>query len=558
MILGKVKIQNFKSIKNSGWIFLSKGDLVTILAGQNESGKTSFLRALRFFEEGAYSTFEEDDERLESFPRVDLVFYLTDAEYEQLKSDTSKEIADYFKKEGFWFVRGDTEASEYESIKWVYPEQIKKVVTDYNEGLDESVEHFKPFPYFEKLRPEMIFYSSFNDNILPGKALYADVISNQAIQDFEKVYNVDFQNLMDPSTSDQKRTKATEEIKKRAEDSLNSYWHQKISGEEADYKYRIQIVPQPDQVSSYINFYVDQGDGMPLRVSQKSQGFQWFSGFVLRLRAHESALKKSGLILLIDEPGQGLHEVAQQDVKDVIEEVSNESRIQVIYSTHQPILLGRDKVNFSRLLLVDRTNEDGSKFRTISQLVSANGAMDALAPVRSAIGMVTLTDPIKKQMSVIVEGITEYFYIKTILGDKYTVIPSAGVDQVPNIFAILYGWGINAKALVDDDSQGRRAYSKIKKEFFDDKESDDLKKTLLKVKDSTGIEELLGIEDISSVVEDFGFKYDKKKSKTDNVKAIGKFIFAKAFFDKYLGDTSSLSREARDNFKLIEDFLNQS
>ena len=111
MILGKVKIQNFKSIKNSGWIFLSKGDLVTILAGQNESGKTSFLRALRFFEEGAYSTFKEDDERLESFPRVDLVFYLTDAEYEQLKSDTSKEIADYFKKEGFWFVRGDTEAS---------------------------------------------------------------------------------------------------------------------------------------------------------------------------------------------------------------------------------------------------------------------------------------------------------------------------------------------------------------------------------------------------------------------------------------------------------------
>ena len=440
----------------------------------------------------------------------------------------------------------------------MYPEQIKKVVIDYNEGLDESVERFKPFPYFEKLRPEMIFYSSFNDNILPGKALYADVISNQAIQDFEKVYNVDFQNLMDPSTSDQKRTKATEEIKKRAEDSLNSYWHQKISGEEADYKYRIQIVPQPDQVSSYINFYVDQGDGMPLRVSQKSQGFQWFSGFVLRLRAHESALKKSGLILLIDEPGQGLHEVAQQDVKDVIEEVSNESRIQVIYSTHQPILLGRDKVNFSRLLLVDRTNEDGSKFRTISQLVSANGAMDALAPVRSAIGMVTLTDPIKKQMSVIVEGITEYFYIKTILGDKYTVIPSAGVDQVPNIFAILYGWGINAKALVDDDLQGRKAYSKIKKEFFDDKESDDLKKTLLKVKDSTGIEELLGIEDISSVVEDFGFKYDKKKSKTDNVKAIGKFIFAKAFFDKYLDDTSSLSREARNNFKLIEDFLNQS
>ena len=71
MILGKVKIQNFKSIKDTGWIFLSKGDLINILAGQNESGKTSFLRALKFFEEGIYDTFEDEDRRMEESPRVD-------------------------------------------------------------------------------------------------------------------------------------------------------------------------------------------------------------------------------------------------------------------------------------------------------------------------------------------------------------------------------------------------------------------------------------------------------------------------------------------------------
>lgn len=555
MILGKVRIQNFKSIKDTGWIFLSKSDLVTILAGQNESGKTSFLRALRFFEEGAYSTFEDEDERLDCFPRIDLVFYITDEEYDQLKSDTTKDIADYYRKKGFWFVRGDVEAEEYQSIKWVYPEEIKKIVTAFNSGLHEGVEEFKPFAYFENLRPQMVFYSSFSDNILPGKALYGDIVTNQAIKDFENVYNVNFQELMDSSTTDQKRTKATEDIKKLAEDSLNSYWHQKISGEEADYKYRIQIVPQPEQTNSFVNFFIDQGDGIPLKVSQKSQGFQWFSGFVLRLRAHESALKQSGLILLIDEPGQGLHEVAQQDVKDVIEEVSSESRIQVIYSTHQPILLGKDKVNFSRLLLVDRKNDDGSKFRTISQLISASGSMDALAPVRSALGMVTLTDPIKKQMSAIVEGVTEYFYIKTILGDKYTIIPSTGVDQVPNIFAILYGWGIKAKAIVDDDAQGIKAYNKIKKEFFDNNGSEEIDTCVLKIKGSTGIEELLGYEDIASIMTDFDSKYDEKLSKTDNVKLIGKYIFAKSFFDKYSSSPITLSRETRDNFKNIEKFL---
>lgn len=557
MILGKIRIQNFKSIKDTSWLHFSKSDLITILAGQNESGKTSFLRALRFFEEGAYSTFEEDDERMDCFPRVDLIFYLTDEEYEQLKSDSTKEIADYYKREGFWFVRGDIEAAEYAEIRYVYPEAIKTLITSYNDAVDDTSKAFNAFTYFKKIRPEMVFYSSFTENILPGKALYADISNNQAIQDFEKVYGVEFQPLMDPGTSDQKRTKATEEIKKKAADSLNSYWHQKISGEEADYKYRIQVVPQPDIASSYVNFYVDQGDDIPLRISQKSQGFQWFSGFTLRLRAHESSLKKSGLILLIDEPGQGLHEVAQQDVKDVIEEVSKDSRIQVIYSTHQPILLGKNNVDFSRLLLVERDNENGSKFKTISQLVSSNGSLDALAPVRSALGLVTLTDPIKKKLSVIVEGITEYFYIKTMLGDKYTIIPSAGVDQVPNIFGILYGWGIDARAILDDDIQGRKAYNKIKKEFYNNSSTADLTRNVLKIEGSDGIENQIAENDIIQILKDFGKEYDPQLSKVENVKQIGKYIFAKSFYDKYFTDRSRLDSETIDNFKSIEKFLQQ-
>ena len=50
MVLGKIRIQNFKSIIDTGDVYLSKGDLINVLAGQNESGKTAFLRALKFFE----------------------------------------------------------------------------------------------------------------------------------------------------------------------------------------------------------------------------------------------------------------------------------------------------------------------------------------------------------------------------------------------------------------------------------------------------------------------------------------------------------------------------
>lgn len=48
MKLSEVRIQNYKSIQNSGWVPIE--DDITTLLGANESGKTSFLEAIRSFE----------------------------------------------------------------------------------------------------------------------------------------------------------------------------------------------------------------------------------------------------------------------------------------------------------------------------------------------------------------------------------------------------------------------------------------------------------------------------------------------------------------------------
>jgi predicted ATP-dependent endonuclease of OLD family len=136
MILGKVQIQNFKSIQDTGSVYLSKGDLVTILAGQNESGKTSFLSALRFFEEGSYDSFEDEDRRMDESPRIDCTFYLTEEEYVKLKTDTNEAIADYVKKNGFTFVRGETDGDDFESLKWINPDEFKTIVAEYDKSLN--------------------------------------------------------------------------------------------------------------------------------------------------------------------------------------------------------------------------------------------------------------------------------------------------------------------------------------------------------------------------------------------------------------------------------------
>ena len=567
MILGKVQIQNFKSIKDTGTVYLSRTDLITVLAGQNESGKTSFLRALRFFQEGKYDTFEEEDRKMGKSPRVDCTFFLDDSEYKDLLETTNTQIAEHIKKNGFTFVRGDLETDKFEMM-YIYPKELKVLIEKYNESItvtseanpeegNEKPDEFDAFKYFDVIRPQMVFYSSFLENNLPGKAYKKDIINNQAILDFEKIYNVDFSKLMEPTISDKERRSAEERVRREAAESLNKYWKQTISGEKSKYSYAITINSQvlsPEQSS--VNFYINQGDDDQLSFSQKSHGFQWFAGFNLRLRAHEAELEEgNGIILLIDEPGQGLHEVAQQDVKDVIEELVKNSRIQIIYSTHQPILLGKDKVDFSRLLLVDRSVKKGSKFKTISALISSSGSMDALAPIRSALGMVTITDPLKNKKTLIVEGITEYFIVKTILGTDYTILPSTGADQIPNIFGILYGWGVPAKALFDDDKQGAKAYNDLKKSFFNNDESDDFKAVAYKSAGMVGIEDYLSVSAITAILTDFEKTYDSTKNKVENVEQVGKYIFAKSFHDKYNGHIPNLDKETLSKFEGLKKFL---
>lgn len=324
MILWKVRIQNFKSIIDTGDVYLSKWDLINILAWQNESWKTSFLKALKFFQEWKYETFEEFDKRLDDFPRVECYFTLTNKEYEQLKNDTNKKFADYFKNNGIWFVRWEVEKEDYnmkyftnDTIKWLLDELNNKQEEkwewelEWEEVKTEKME-FDLFDYFEKIRPEMVFYSSFSDNILPWKIKQTEIKNNQAVSDFEKVYDVDFLEIMNPATSDQKRERVQERIRNSAAESLNTYWKQKISWEDIEYKFTISIHPQTANPNeSYVNFYINQWDDAQLSISQKSQWFQWFIWFNLRLKAHETELENKWLILLIDEPWQWLHEVAQ-------------------------------------------------------------------------------------------------------------------------------------------------------------------------------------------------------------------------------------------------------
>ena len=304
-------------------------------------------------------------------------------------------------------------------------------------------------------------------------------------------------------------------------------------------------------------------------------GFRWFSAFHLRLRAlmkrsekYKNAENDVNTIILIDEPGQNLHDIAQKDVKKILDETAKK-QIQIIYSTHNPNLIGdinSNEIELTRIRLVSNEKDDGTRVYNIAQFIARKkgGSIDALSPIRTAMGL-NSTGSIfdKNKLNVVVEGITDNYYLTAFrILYKYNTnlhfIPVCGVDNVKSMVGLLTGWGMNYKAVFDDDpNQGRKAYNDLKKHFF---ENDDTfaHKYIYKIKDCHGIEDVFSKEDFRRIVCDRELaKEDEKKSNSEIVKESGKELVARQFLEKVKLDPHSvtLSSETKKKVKEIFDWL---
>ena len=100
---------------------------------------------------------------------------------------------------------------------------------------------------------------------------------------------------------------------------------------------------------------------MTTNFQTRSRGFQWFFSFIVAFSKYEG---NPNVIILLDEPGLGLHARAQADFLRFIEEKLS-SETQVIYTTHSPFLI--DRRHPERVLMVHKdktgTKVDDSSYR---------------------------------------------------------------------------------------------------------------------------------------------------------------------------------------------------
>jgi len=592
--LVKFRIKNYRSITDSGDCYLA--NKITVLAGKNESGKSSILEALedfdtekeirksatpihdeskkpeiivtfqvgnniineimekikfsKKFESDIEITIKKDFPKKYSLDDSSLLVFginktIATELYQEIK-DAIKELAlirpfpietlenlEVFKSQyQSYYTPAKQELGQItdESLRNRFSELLDMVKTNFNiyEGAVSFEEKF--LQEFKAYIPTFILFSSFDDKV-PNKIPFSELETNNIIKDLTEISDLNI-GLIKESASDRTRQKHKKEVNIKLSEDYKTFWTQDASNLSIDWD------------SNYLYFWIEEGDYF-YEPEIRSKGRQWHLAFYIRVTAR--AKEDAPNVILIDEPGLFLHAKAQKDILGKMEACA--SRSPIIFSTHSPYLIHSNKLN--RVRLVTRTDDGGTKITKLH----AGADKETLTPILTAIGEdVSIGIKTDKKNSVVVEGISDYFYLysfkKIINHNKdINVVPCTGGKTPIYVGSILFGWGINPIFCLDSDKSGEE----IKKELQEKLGIDE--KQIIKVIPSGGaIEDIFTKEDFKKHILEAENDYKVSNSRYIKDNKNDKVLLAKKFYEMVeKGDISrdKLDDETIQNIKYI-------
>lgn len=521
MRIKKIRVKNFKSIKDSGDIVFDSS--LFILAGQNESGKSSILEALDAFEKQSsdrdnlnfelekennfiqeiYVTFTEPDE---------LFFDAISDRIVKLINDESPQPSD-FKKETIFNIDEFKKIKDY-TIKTIFDLSLTKLIVtkqlDKNTlgilqgcikkheapviNSDRSISKEKQFyididqylpdisSIFWDFSPQILFFNDFT-TLLPDKILVediekTDIKGHRAVKNLEKLLHAKFADIAKKQIPQKNST--TESESKGVSANFQKDWQQKIFGNN---KVNIKFfIENNDNGKKEISFFIETKDNEFLAPRKRSKGMIWFLSLWLELMARED---NRNLVLLFDEPGHHLHIKANKDMLSVFHRLIKKGH-QIIYSTHSPALIELD--NLHNIGLVVNSEKEGTLIEglTTSKIDTSN-KRDALQPIAEAMGLEPLREfSILDKNNVIVEGLSDYWYYTSMLKllnrkSNYRIVPSIGI-KINNVFPLIsfcLGYGLNWLLIMENGTNPTQTRDELKEKIFNNNDNETDKKIRL-------------------------------------------------------------------------------
>ena len=508
MKLTKVRVQNYKSIADSGWVGI---DQVTCLVGKNESGKTAFLQALEKLNpvEEAHADFnyvyDYPTSKYTAYKRrhdehpdtvVTAQFEVTDAEAGTIErlfgagalpSRTVKVSKNYANKTS-WNVdvdrvavvkhlastlTGGSEALKAAAAAATTTTELLAAIEAHgaeNEAaarVQTLIKSWRDHNAWQGIvryieLPRFFYFDDYS--VMRGMVSLDDLIrrvdAGGVIEDSEKPFlalldliGITPEEMRD-ETDIESLTRELEGASVAITDEMFEFWRQND-------ELTVQFVRQPADPNAPAP--LNAGKILAVRIwnpnhrasvpfDQRSKGFVWFFSFLVSFQKIKD--EKETTILLLDEPALSLHALAQGDFLRFTDERLAPAH-QVIYSTHSPFM-----VHPSHLDRVRTVTDLGRDKGTVISHEVFRTDKDTVFPLQAALGYELAQTLFVGAHNLAVEGPSDYIYLDSLsaaveanggegLDDRWTVVPVGGADKLSTFVTLLGGNQLDVVALMD-------------------------------------------------------------------------------------------------------------
>jgi ABC-type lipoprotein export system ATPase subunit len=540
------RIKNFRSIVDSDWTPFSI-DEITVLVGQNESGKTSVLDAL----DVALSTNNpnSDDCRIGApLPEVHLKAEITFTELGEELGEIQpfetlaiqkylKDISNQIELKVGWQKIVSASDVKWERTTTLADNKLDLILEDFTQSKlknattlaalsaltaasgTDSVNETEGETEFEPITSSLFAHAIWGS--LPLTVMFNEETGRlpnvvdidttgqptgtgaKAAMNFLKIAEIELPNLL--KGDKRARENTLNRANSRVSQDFNTFWSQTIGKSD-----KLSLKCDLDNYDSksgeakagkpHLVFWICDGNTQ-LYPKQRSQGVRWFLSFYLQLKASEKEKQKR--VFLLDEPGANLHSKAQGDVLKLINQLAKDTSI-VIYTTHSPQMIEHEKL--FRIHAVQRDGElEDSPTKIIDAHRLGSASTDTLSPILNAMGAdLSQHQVIKKSNNVLLEEMSGHYYLTAFwkLTETNKVahfIAATGVNKLETLANMFRGWNLNFIVAVDDDKQGREVFNTLKRRLYADDDGT-ANKYLVKLPCGTGIEDVFSTEDFKKHV----------------------------------------------------------
>jgi energy-coupling factor transporter ATP-binding protein EcfA2 len=514
--LVSARVTNFKNIEDSTTFSV---DRLTCLIGKNESGKTALLQALYKLapDVKADANFDyvreypkrhltdyEDRIHQSKESRHDRVIHttweLSDEDYARVSDQLGKEtlrsrtisISKTYDNVQWWGIDFDelslihhlvsvADLTEEESARLDGVKTVQQLMGALESQENKSENQTK---FLERLTGMFSDKGAFRgvantlEQLLPKFVYFADYyrlpgnVSLQDLQTRESAGHVDFsdrvfrallglagttpEEIQGIETSERLIARL-EGVSQRISNQVFEYWSQskQLEVQFSLTQGRPKDRPPFNQGDVFRIRIRDKRHGITVGFDERSTGFVWFFSFLVWF---SEAQKTYGdrLVVLLDEPGLGLHARAQEDLLRYLKE-SLAPKYQVIYTTHSPFMVDAEN------LLSVRTVEEVERGRSVGTRVGddvLSTDVDTLFPLQAALGYDITQSLFVGRNALLVEGSSDLLYLTWIsrelgrrgrdqLDRRWTITPVGGVDKISSFASLFGGNRLNVAALID-------------------------------------------------------------------------------------------------------------